>query len=139
MSFWKVPPYVMDLQVYEEAVTVSEFTDGGAAAGTYTCTFDLPVGFLIVRAVLTDVTGFAGDTSAVIIIGDGSDTDRLNTGTPSIFASATVLALGVPSGTQGVVTAFKPVLTVTSASDFTSVKSNGAGALTLKVMGHVVR
>ena len=138
MSFWDVPPKVMDLQVYKETVTVSQLTDA-TTTGTYTCTFDLPVNFWIERAMLTDVVGFAGDTSAVIIIGDGTDTDRLNTGTPSVFTTATIIDLGAPSGTRPVTTAFKPVITITSASDFTDVVTDGNGKLTLQVWGYVVR
>jgi hypothetical protein len=138
MSFWKVPPYVIDLEVYEETVTVAQMTDA-TTTGTYTCTFELPVGFWIHRAILTDVTGFAGDTSATINVGLSGDNDRLNTGNPSVFASATIIDLGAPSGILPVTTAFKPVIIVTSATDFTSVVTDGNGRLTLKVMGYRVR
>ena len=140
MSFWNVPPKVRDLQIYEETVLVSQFTDGGSTAGTYDVTFDLPVNFWIERAILTDVAAFTGDTtSAVIIIGDGTDHDRLNTGTPSVFTAATILDLGVPSGDRPVTTAFKPRITVTANADFTLVKAAGAGKLTLQVWGYMVR
>ena len=135
MSFWKVPPYVMDLQVYQETVALAQFTDGTGRDGTYTCTFDLPVGFWVHRAILTDVTGFAGDTTATITIGD-TDVDRLNTGTPSVFASAAIIDIGVPSGILPVLTAYKPKLVITAGSDWGAVT---AGALTLKVMGYMVR
>ena len=138
MSFWRTPAYVRDLQIFEETVALAQFTDGdgGATLGTYVCTFDLPVNFWVDRAILTDVTGFAGDTTATIQIGDGTDVDRLNTGTPSVFASATIVDLGVPSGVRPVTTAYKPKITVTAGSDFTAVT---AGKLTLQVWGYVVR
>jgi hypothetical protein len=130
------PEKVMDLEVYSEAsILYSDFTDGGAAVGTYTCKFELPVGFWIEKCMLTNVTGFTNDTSAVIQVGDGSDVDRLNTGTPSVFASLAIIDLGAPSGTKGIATAFKPKLTVTTNADFTSVN---AGALTLNVWGYQV-
>lgn len=136
MSTLKIPEYVVDREVYEESgILFSDFTDGGGAAGTYTCKITLPVGFFIERCWLTDVTGFTGDSTAVIIVGDGSDTDRLNTGTPSVFASASAINLGAPSGAQLVSTAFKPVLTVTEDSDWGDVT---AGALTIKIMGFMV-
>jgi len=135
MSFWKIPPYIMDLQVYEETVVLSQFADV-TTTGTYTCTFDLPVGFWIHRAILTDVTGFAGDTTATITIGIAGDADRLNTGNPSVFASAAIIDLGVPSGILPVTTAFKPIIVITVNTDFTAVT---AGALTLKVLGYMVR
>jgi hypothetical protein len=130
------PERVQDLEVYSESgILFSDFTDGGAAVGTYTCKFELPVGFWIQTCMLTNVTGFTNDTSAVIQVGDGSDVDRLNTGTPSIFASLAIVDLGAPSGTKGIATAFKPKLTVTTNADFTSVN---AGALTLNVWGYQV-
>lgn len=133
MATTKVPEYVVAREVYEEtSIALSDFTDGGSTAGTYQVGFTLPATFFIERAWLTDVVAFAGDTSAVVIVGDGSDTDRLNTGTPSVFTAADNLDLGVPSGTQLVGTAFQPTVTVTSASDFGAITG---GSFTLKVMG----
>jgi hypothetical protein len=132
-----IPEYVVDTEVYEEnSILFSNFTDGGSTSGTYTCKFQLPVNFWIDRCILTDVTGFSGDTSAACIIGDGSDTDRLNTGTPSVLTTATIINMGLPSGTLPVTTAFFPVITVTGAADFTSIT---AGAMTIKVYGRMVR
>ena len=137
MSTVSVPEFIRDLEIYQESgIVYTDFTDGGAAAGTYSCKFELPVNFFIERCILTDVTGFANDTTAVITVGDGSDVDRLNTGTPSVLTTATIIDLGVPSGTRPVTTAFKPVLTVTGASDFTSIN---VGALTVQVWGYMVR
>lgn len=121
----------------EETILKTDFTDGGGASGTYTCKFAIPAGFYIERCVLTDVTAFSGDTTAVVTIGDGSDVDRLNTGTPSVFASTDILNLGIPSGTPTVTTAFNPVITVTGGSDFGAVASTGA--LTIRVYGWKVR
>lgn len=133
MSTVKVPEYVIARETYEESgILYSDFTDNEDATGTYTCQFALPVGFFIERCWLTDVTGFTGDTTCTITVGDGTDEDRLHTGTPSIFASASYVDLGVPSGTQLVSTAFKPVLIATEDSDWGDV---AAGELTIKVMG----
>lgn len=115
----------------EERVTRSQFTDGGSTAGTYTMKVQIPVGAEVVKTLITNVTGFIGDTSAVVIVGDGSDTDRYNTGTPSVFATAAMVAAGAPSGTLVHTAAIKPVLTVTSASDFTAVT---AGAMTIRII-----
>lgn len=114
----------------EERVTRAQFTDGGAAVGTYSMKAQIPVGAEVIRTLVTDVTAFAGDTSAVLVVGDGTDADRYNTGTPSVFASAAMVAMGIPSGTAGHAAAKTPVLTVTSASDFTSVTG---GALTVRI------
>jgi hypothetical protein len=136
MSTVKIPEYIIAREVYEEAgIGFADFTDEEDATGTYTCGFTLPVGYFIERCWLTDVTGFAGDTTATIIVGDGSDTDRLNTGTPSVFTTATAIDLGAVSGTQLVATAFKPVLTIAEDSDWGDV---AAGELTIKVMGFMV-
>ena len=133
----RVPEYVLAREVYEEsAIGYASFTDGGGTDGTYTCGFTLPVGFFIERCWLTDVTGFSGDTTAVITVGDGSDADRLNTGTPSVLTTATSIDLGAVSGTALIATEFKPVLTITGAADWGNVS---AGALTVKVMGFMTR
>jgi len=136
MSTVKVPEYVVAREVYEEAgILYSDFTDGGAAAGTYTCLFTLPVGFFMERCWLTDVTGFTGDSTATITVGDGSTADRLNTGTPSVFTAASYIDLGAVSATPLVSTAFRPVITITEDSDWGDVT---AGALTIKVMGFMM-
>ena len=121
-------------QVYytQTGILYSDFTDGGAAVGTLTCGFELPVGFLIEKTILKNVTGFTGNTSATITIGDGSDADRLNTGTPSVFTTVATIDGGAVSGTALVATAFKPVLTVTGDSNFTAIT---AGQLDIRVYG----
>lgn len=127
---------VTDLTYYEETgILFSQFTDGGAAAGTYQVQFELPVGFYVERTQLANITGFAGDTSAAITVGDGSDVDRYNTGTPSVFATLSRLDLGVASGTRFIATANRPTITVTSNADFTSVS---AGGFDIRVYGWVV-
>ena len=133
MSTKTVPARVVALTYYEETgILFSQFTDGGSTAGTYQVQFELPVGFYVERSQVYDVTGFAGDTSAAITVGDGSDVDRYNTGTPSVFATIGRLDLGVASGTRFIATANRPTITVTSGADFTSVS---AGALSLRVYG----
>ncbi len=133
MSTVKVPEYVVAREVYEESgILYSDFTDNTDATGTYTCAFYLPVGFFIERCWVTDVTGFTGSTTCTIIVGDGSDGDRLMTGTPSIFTTADYVDLGIPSGTQLVTTTFQPVIIAEEDSDWGDVT---AGGLTIKVIG----
>jgi hypothetical protein len=107
------------------------FTDGGAAAGTLLTGLIIPVGAIVIRCAITAITGFAGDTSAVITIGDGTDVDRYNTGTPDIFTTiAAGIDAGIPSG-LGYHAAQKEVkLTVTSAADFTNVST---GSVTIEI------
>lgn len=108
----------------------SEFTDGGSTAGTLVLDETLPIGAWVLRSVLRNVTGFTGNTSAVVTVGDGTDVDRYNTGTPSVFTTANAIDLGAPSGTQIHTAAASVTVTVTSATDFTSV---AAGQATISI------
>lgn len=122
----------MRLMSYQETVSVADMTDGGSTAGTKSLNVTIPAGAVFARSLITDITGFAGDTSAVAIIGDGSDTDRYNTGTPSVFATASAGAdVGAPSGTLFHSADKTPILTITTGADFTACKTNGAGKLTV--------
>lgn len=115
-----------------ETVLKSAFTDGGSTSGTYQMTGTIPVGAVLLGSKVTVNVAFNGDTSAVLTIGDGSDVDRYNTGTPSIFTvAADGIETGVPSGNKLITTANRPTLTVTSAADFTNVAS--AGSITVSI------
>jgi len=119
------------LDFIEQTVAYTDFTDGGAAAGTLTMTDSVPAGAILLGSKVTVEAGFAGDTSAVLTIGDGSDVDRYMTGTPSVFSTdADGIQTNQPSGSKLIDTANQPVLTVTSASDFTSVS---AGSMTVRI------
>ena len=121
----------MQIRKITQTVTRAEFTDGGSTSGTFNLTETIPVGALVIGAALTNIVGFTGDTSAVIIVGDGTDTDRYNTGTPSVFTSiAAGIALGVPSGVTYHAAQKTITLTVTSAADFTNV---AAGSVTIEL------
>lgn len=114
-----------------ERVTYGQFTDGGAAAGTYTLQQSIPVGAFVLRTVIENVVGFTGNTSATMAVGDGTDVDRYGSASlPSVFADVVALDAGAPSGTQVHVAAKTPVLTVTGNSDFTAIS---AGAATVSI------
>jgi hypothetical protein len=115
----------------EERVTLAQFTDGGSTAGTYQLKQSIPVGAKVLHTLVTDVEAFAGDTSAVLVVGDGTDADRYNTGTPSVFAAADMVAMGAVSGTAIHAAAADVTLTVTSGSDFGAVTG---GALTIRII-----
>jgi hypothetical protein len=119
------------LDFIEERVTRAQFTDGGGTSGTYQMKEAIPVGATVIQTMVTSVVGFAGDTTAVLVVGDGTDVDRYNTGTPSVFATATMIEAGVPSGIRAHAAAIKPTLTVTGGSDFGAVT---AGALTIRIL-----
>lgn len=121
----------VEIGVVSQAVTYSQFTDGGSTLGTLTMTDYVPAGAILIGSKVLVTAGFAGDTSAVLTISDGSDVDRFNTGTPSVFATAaTGIETGVPSGNKLITTAVQPILRVTSGADFTAVN---AGAMTVHV------
>lgn len=112
-------------------VAYDDFTDGGAAVGTFDLTPTIPAGATFLNSAVTAITGFAGDTSAVLTIGDGSDVDRYNTGTIDVFSTAaTGAAAGAPSGTTYHTAAATVTLTVTTNADFTSVS---AGSVTVEL------
>ena len=104
-------------------VKYSAFTDGGAAVGTFqfpdTEDTRLPIGAFIIGSRVIVHEGFAGDTTAVLTIGDGTDGDRYNTGTIDVFTTAAAgKDAGLPSGTKTQLTAIRPTLTITSGSDW---------------------
>jgi len=103
----------------------ADFTDS-TTTGTYTFTEEIPLGALVDYATISNVVAFSGDTSATVTIGDGSDVDRYNTGTPSVFAAITYLSIGAPSGTVYHSAAIAPVVTVTTTSDYTAVPATAS-------------
>jgi hypothetical protein len=124
---WGIEGSVHTIQKY---FTFASLTDGGGTSGTLVLAETIPVGAKVIDSVLLNVTGFTGDTTAVIIVGDGTDTDRYNTGTPSVFTTATAIDLGAASGTAIHTTAKSVTVTITSGSDYTLVT---AGAATLRI------
>lgn len=115
---------------YQQTITRAEFTDGGSTAGTKDLNVTIPAGSVFLRSLITAITGFIGDTSAVAIIGvTGGDTDRYNTGTPSVFTTAAAgVDAGAPSGTAWHTADAVPTVLVTSGADFTNVS---AGQMTV--------
>lgn len=120
--------------IVSQRFSFSEFTDGGAAIGTLVLDQGVPVGAFAIRCFLQNVTGFTGDVSATIQVGDGTDVDRYTTGTPSVFTTANAIDLGAPSGTAIHTAAKSITVTITSSSDWGLVT---AGAATLKLVYYV--
>ena len=112
---------------------LADFTD---ATTTLTLTLDqsLPTDATVIQTSLKNLTGFIGDASAAITVGDGSTADRYNTGTPSVYADAAYLDLGAVSGTAYNATAVSPKITITTATDATDVT---AGAFTIYILYQV--
>lgn len=122
--------------VISQRVSIADFTDGGGASGTLNLSNDIPIGAIVDPISVMDVTGFAGDVSAVLLVGESGDTDRYMTGTPSVFATATAVNAGAPSGVIHHTAAKTPLLTLTSATDIGLVITNGAGRLTVSIPYH---
>lgn len=109
----------------------ADFTDGGGAAGTKVLDITIPKGAILLGSKVTVEEGFAGDTTAVVTIGDGSDVDRYMTGTPSVLnAAADGIQTGVPSGNKLLTADNAPTVTVTGGADWGSIT---AGKLTVTI------
>jgi hypothetical protein len=121
-------PYI---GVLTDTCTRASFTDGGSTSGTRVMAGVIPVGAVLLGSKVIVNLGFTGDTSAALIIGDGSDTDRYNTSTVDVFTTAaTGVQSGIPSGNKLITTANSPTLTITSNADFTNV---AAGSVTVSI------
>ena len=121
---------VPKLGLISQTVLKSAFTDGGATVGTKTLTTQIPAGAIFLYSEVVVNVAFSGDTSAVLTIGDGSDVDRYNTGTPSLFTTG-AKEMGNPSGNRYHTAAATVTLTVTSTADFTNV--NVLGSVTVNL------
>jgi hypothetical protein len=124
--------------VLVQRISIADFTDGGSTVGTLVLTPDLPAGAFVLGSQVRAVVGWAGDTSAIMTIGDGTDVDRYNTGSYNVFATAAYGADGdtenPPSGNRGHLAAMTTLtVTVTTGADFTTAKSNGSGRATVYI------
>ena len=120
---------------YSETFAFGDMTDGGGAAATFSLSHVIPAGARVAACLSSAITGFAGDTSAVITVGDGTTVDRYNTGTPTVFTTAAAgVDMGVVSGTAFHAAAKTPVVTITSAADWGSVT---AGQITLTLLYYI--
>lgn len=123
--------FEMPVGYIEEYVSVGQFTDGGSTSGTYQMQETIPAGAHVLATLVTNVIGFAGDTTATLVVGDGSDVDRYNTGTPSVVSNVAMVAMGAVSGTVVHTAAVRPTLTITGGSDFGKIT---AGALAIRIV-----
>lgn len=120
------------IRTYKETCPVASFTDNLDATGTLVLGATIPAGAEFLRAQVSAIVGFAGDTSAAMTIGDGTDIDRyMPASTLDVFTTAAQgVAVGVPSGTTFHDSAVSTVtLIITGASDFTSIVTEGNGTV----------
>ncbi len=125
------PLRVPKLGTFSQTVGFAEFTDGLSASGTFILTGQIPAGAIFLHSKVKVPAGFAGNVSAVLTIGDGSDPDRYNTGTPSVFATAADgIQMGIPSGSKYHTAAQAVTLTIAGGTDFTAIN---AGSLVVSL------
>ncbi len=130
---------VTNVKLALPSVKVAQYVLGHAAlTATATSqvidtTIEIPKGCVALRSFIDSVTGFTGGgaTTATVTLGDGTDPDRYNTTTPSIFATADTVDAGVVSGTA--YHSAEKNLTLTVASDV-NVGTLTAGSATLTVV-----
>lgn len=115
----------------ESRLAYTAFTkvEGTATKATASLGATIPVGAHVLGAQVVVHTGYTGDTSAVMTLGDGSDADRYNTSTIDVASSGYVSA-GAPSGTLGHAAAVTPTVTLTTGADYDNVS---AGDMTVRI------
>jgi hypothetical protein len=127
------------LRKVSQIVKVADFTDGDGTSGTLNLNKKIPAGSFVIGSKVTVETGFSGDTTCVLDIGNSDDADAYSYTTHNIFASANNLVEGADSSTGGttgeglkaVPTATTVLLTATSGSDWGLVT---AGKMLVEVL-----
>jgi hypothetical protein len=123
---------ILGLQTGVQTFAYNAMTDNGDDTGQIDLGITIPDGAVVIQALATALTGFSGDVSATIQVGDGTDVDRYSTGIPSVFATnASGVALGAVSGTAWHDDAKTVRVTITSNADFSSVS---AGQVTITLI-----
>ena len=115
-----------------QTVSYDEFTDDESTGGTLVLDDGIPVGATVKRSFVQALTGFTGNSSCTLTVGDGTDPDRYNTGTPSIYTTAAgETDLGAVSGTAYHDAAKSVTLTATAGTDWGAVT---AGTMTVVIV-----
>lgn len=120
----------MGIRKVTQDVLYSDFTDGAGTSGTLNLRDTIPAGSFVIGSKVNVKTGFTGDTSCVLDIGNSSDADAYSFSTHNIFTAAdNLLELADAQGDGGadasglsLVTSDTTVLlTATSGSDWGAV------------------
>jgi hypothetical protein len=120
--------------IISQRLVYADFT-AVTTTGTVALNGTIPVGAYTEKCNVRNLTGFSGDVTATITVSggvDGTDVDGYMTGTPSVFTTAAVVVMGVPSAASAartVTTAFAPTVVITKST--TSFATGTAGALTV--------
>ena len=121
-------PVGMSIRKVCQRVLYSDFTDGASTAGTLNLTKTIPAGSFVIGSKVNVVTGFTGDTTCVLDIGNSSDDDAYSFTTHNIYTAADNLVEVADAVTGGTSASLVPVasattilLTATSGTDWTLV------------------
>lgn len=113
---------------------VADFTDGGAAVGTYTPTNrTLPAGSKVLAVKLKTSGAFLGDVSATATVGKAGATDDYFGAAASVFAAGDDYGLPATEAESIVATEATPIITLTTAADFTAAVTNGSGVIAASI------
>ena len=130
-------PEGIGLRAVKQRVLFSDFTDGAGTSGTYALPATIPAGSWVIGCKVDVLTGFTGDNTAVMDVGDGSDADKFSYTTVNVYTATTGLmetadhgAAGTESGFAMVTSDATPTLTITGGADFTSI---AAGELEIAI------
>lgn len=107
-------PVGMGIRKIDQIVLYSDFTDGGSTAGTLTMKNQIPAGSFVIGSKVKVVTGFTGDTTCVMDVGNSGDDDAYSFTTHNIYTAATNLLENADASGGGTYTGFVPVTTATS-------------------------
>ena len=128
-------------QFREYKFLYSDFTDGGGAAATLTLPMKLPAGTILRGMAGFVITGFTADTTAVLIVGDGTgngDTFCDDAGAVSVYTTGTYVAFDPARNAvnhadyvSALTAATSVVLTITGTADWGNVV---AGEMIFRVM-----
>ena len=111
-------------------LAIANFTDV-AATGYIDFISPLPANAIPISWKAVTSEGFAGDTTAVVMVGIVGDTNRFSADeTKSCLAAGTVGAAAIAAdAVDGIAAACTPRVTVTGGADFTSIATNAEGAM----------
>ena len=123
-------PVGMGIRKVAQWCSYSDFTYGGSTAGTLALTPTIPAGSFVIGSKVRVTTGFTGDTSCTLDIGDGSDADLFSYTTHNIYTAADNLMEGCDSAAAGNTgTGIVPILTETTVT-ITATSGSDWGAVT---------
>lgn len=120
--------------VLSETVVIGDFTDNANTTGYADLSNSIPEGSVVLGWQADVKTGFTGDSSATVQVGESGNVDRFSAKTDNSCYTADVVGSGAPtvSTDQGYLAGdVTPRVTVTGGADFGSV---AAGEMDIKVL-----